>query len=261
MLTIDTHCHVGLDWFEPVEVLLFQMERNQVDKAVLVQTWTFDNTYLVECLRRFPGRFAAVGHIDIRDPEAPSALERWARQGLQGLRLSLLHQAEAPVPVSVLQKAAELGMVVSCMGLPRHYVSAAFSDMVEAAPDVPFMIEHLGYVKHDDPFSHKAFDELLGLARYSNVFMKVPGLGELMPRPMPLTHPPFDLSKAPPFIDMAFDAFGANRLTIGTDSPPSSHREGYGNVVRYLREYVGNRSREEQEAVFGGTALSLFRFA
>jgi predicted TIM-barrel fold metal-dependent hydrolase len=59
---------------------------------------------------------------------------------------------------------------------------------------------------------------------------------------------------------MAFDAFGANRLTIGTDSPPSSHREGYGNVVRYLREYVGSRSHEEQKAVFGGTALSLFRF-
>jgi predicted TIM-barrel fold metal-dependent hydrolase len=110
--------------------------------------------------------------------------------------------------MSVLQKAAELGMVVSCMGLPRDYVSAAFSDMVEAAPDVPFMIEHLGYVKHDDPSSHKAFEELLGLARYSNVFMKVPGLGELMSRPMPLTHPP----SLRPFQGASVHRHGVRRL-------------------------------------------------
>ena len=37
MLTIDTHCHASPTWFEPVELLLFQMDRNDVDKAVFIQ--------------------------------------------------------------------------------------------------------------------------------------------------------------------------------------------------------------------------------
>ena len=47
MLIIDTHTHAGNNWFEPIEVLEFQMDRNGVDGAVLVQHGgTFDNTYL-----------------------------------------------------------------------------------------------------------------------------------------------------------------------------------------------------------------------
>jgi L-fuconolactonase len=37
MATVDTHCHVSLSRFEPVETLLFQMDTYGVDKAVLVQ--------------------------------------------------------------------------------------------------------------------------------------------------------------------------------------------------------------------------------
>ena len=36
-MIIDTHCHVGVNWFEPVESLLFQMNENDVEKALIVQ--------------------------------------------------------------------------------------------------------------------------------------------------------------------------------------------------------------------------------
>ncbi len=260
MLTIDTHCHVGLDWFEPVEVLLFQMDRNQVDKAVLIQTWTFDNTYLLECLQRFPGRFAAVGYLDISQPDAPATLESLKKEGLQGVRFSLIDDSGSEALMALLRKAEQLKLVVSCLGLPEHYASDDFRRIIEAVPDLRIMIEHLGYAKHTDPPPYETFRKILSLAKCPNVFMKVHGLGEIMPRPAPMTHPPFDLSKVPPFIDMAFDAFGANRLTIGTDSPPCSHREGYRNVVHSLREYLSRRTRSEIEAVCGKTAASLFTF-
>ncbi len=34
---VDAHCHVSPVWYEPVETLLFQMERNGVDTAILIQ--------------------------------------------------------------------------------------------------------------------------------------------------------------------------------------------------------------------------------
>lgn len=37
MRIIDAHCHATPDWHEPVEALLFQMERHGVEQAVLIQ--------------------------------------------------------------------------------------------------------------------------------------------------------------------------------------------------------------------------------
>ncbi len=261
MLTIDTHCHVSLAWFEPVEVLLFQMDRNQVDKAVLLQTWTFDNTYLLECIRRYPGRFVGVGGVDFSRPDAPDILERGAKDGWQGVRLSLADRLKRGDALPVLKKAEQLRLVASCLGMPEQLASEGFQKIVEAVPGLPIMVEHLGYPKPDDAPAYEKFRKVLTLARYPNIYLKIPGFGELMPRPIPTTHPAFDLKKAPPVIDMAIDAFGANRLTIGTDALPVYHREGYANVLYYLREYLTRRSRAEQEAILGGKAASLFRFA
>src|SRR5919204_5115944 len=79
MLIVDTHCHALPHWFEPVEVLLHQMHANGVEKALLVQVrGQFDNRYIMECVRRFPGRFAPIVIVDTDRPDAPQTLEQWA---------------------------------------------------------------------------------------------------------------------------------------------------------------------------------------
>ena len=37
MVIVDTHCHATPYWYEPVEILVKQMELNGVDRAVLIQ--------------------------------------------------------------------------------------------------------------------------------------------------------------------------------------------------------------------------------
>ena len=78
MIVVDTHCHAGRNWFEPGELLLYQMSLNNVDKAVLIgHGGSFDNTYLMECVQRFPGRFAVVVVIDTDAPDAPGRPADW----------------------------------------------------------------------------------------------------------------------------------------------------------------------------------------
>ena len=69
MLIIDTHTHAGPNWFEPIEMLVHQMELNGVSKALLVQHGMpafghYDHSYLYECRRRFPGKFALAVIVD-----------------------------------------------------------------------------------------------------------------------------------------------------------------------------------------------------
>jgi L-fuconolactonase len=44
----------------------------------------------------------------------------------------------------------------------------------------------------------------------------------------------------------------------GSDYPPVSGREGYGNALRLTMEQFGDKSGRDREYVFGGTAKAVF---
>src|SRR5689334_4336875 len=109
---IDTHMHVwSLDTarypFHPpepgyrmpkqdgsVETYLEEMKTDSVDLAVLVQERSggWNNSYIADCVRRFPKRFVGHGLIDPHDPGNAAVLEREIKQnGLSGMRLSPIY--------------------------------------------------------------------------------------------------------------------------------------------------------------------------
>lgn len=89
MVIVDAHCHALLEWYEPIETLLFEMDRNDVDQAVLIQiNGQFDNSYQAEAVRRYPGRFCSVVLVDHLQPDAPNTLERLGDGGASGVRLA-----------------------------------------------------------------------------------------------------------------------------------------------------------------------------
>jgi len=260
MVTVDTHCHATPYWFEPIEILLDQMTRNDVDKAALIQIrGMYDNSYLIECMRRFPGRFSVVVIVDTDRPDASETLERWVREGAEGIRLSPTTRSPGRDPLAIWRKATELGIPVSSLGSVEEFASPEFEDIIRQFPNLNIIIEHLGGGGRDTTPPHTKYRRVLGLARYSNTFMKVPGLGELCQRPMPFRQP-FPFEHIPPLIEMAMDAFGPSRLMWGSDFPPVAFREGYRNALRWPMEHVSFRSENDKEWVFGKTAMSLWKF-
>lgn len=228
LVIVDSHCHASPYWFEPVEVLLHQMDRNGVDKAVLIQVrGMYDNSYLIECMRRFPGRLSAVVLVDIERPDAPEALEKWVGEGAQGVRLTPASRFPGPDSLAMWRKAAHLGVPVSCLGSLEEFASPGFERVVGEFRNLKIVLEHLGGVDRGTAHPHTEYKKVLGLARYSNVYMKVPGLGELCPRPIPFRQP-FPFESVPPLIEMATEAFGPGRLMWGSDFPPSPAGRGTG---------------------------------
>ena len=188
MVTVDTHCHALPYWFEPVEILLDQMARNDVDKAVLIQiNGMYDNSYLIECMRRFPGRFSVVALVDTDNLDAPQRLAEWVEQGVEGIRLRSAARSPGSDHLAIWHKAAELGIVVSCPGSADDFASPEFENLVKELPGLKIVIEHLGGGGRDTP-PYDTYRRVLALAQYPNTFMKVPGLGEICPRPSPFIH-------------------------------------------------------------------------
>ena len=258
MRIVDTHCHGGRNWFEPIELLLFQMNANDVDNAVLIQhRGTYDNTYLFECARRFTGRFKVVVIVDTSLPDAPATLEHWAEEGAVGVRLAPTERSPGDDPLAIWRKAGELGLVVSSLGGVDDFASDAFNNLVAELPDQPIIVEHLAGVRQDAEPPYTTFKKALALSQYPNTYIKVGGLGEISIRPAVL-EPGFKFDYTPPLIEMTYDAFGPRRMMWGSDYPPVSGREGYRNALQGVLTHPAFQTDQDREWVMGKTASTVF---
>ena len=260
MQVVDTHCHVSLAWYEPVESLLLQMDRNQVQNALLIQIGgQYDNSYQAECVARYPNRLASVVMVDAGQPDAPDTLRSLAEQGAVGVRMSPNTRSPGDDPLAIWRRADELGLVVSCSGGIDSFADDDFATLLEALPRLPIIIEHLGGVNHrNSPHApYGQAEKVFSLARFANTAIKIPGMGEFALRNIPVTEFPF-AKPIPPFLEMAYRTFGPGRMMWGSDYPPVSAREGYRNALQLTLAQFKDKPAAEIEQIFGGTALTFF---
>jgi L-fuconolactonase len=263
MPIVDSHTHTANSWYEPIETLLWEMDRNGVDQAVLIQMrGQTDNSYQADCVRRYPGRFASVGIVDAQQPDAEQALQRLADSGASGVRFHLPLRSPGEDPLAIWRAAARLKLPVSCGGNSTLFASPDFAAAVEAVPELPIVVEHLGGVNHpvDDPRQEALRQQVFALARFPNLYLKIHGLGEFCRRAMPPTDPfPF-VQPVPSTLEEAHRAFGAGRMMWGSDFPPVAVREGYRNALRLPMEQLAHLPQAERDQIFGGTAAAIFKF-
>src|SRR3954463_8306139 len=72
------------------EILLRLMAENGIAKTVIIQVihYRYNNSYLADVLRRYPGKFVGVCRVDPLDPAAPDHLSQLTQEGFRGVRLS-----------------------------------------------------------------------------------------------------------------------------------------------------------------------------
>jgi len=233
--------------------LLFHMERSDVSKAVLIQhQGQTDNSYHVECLQKYPERFASAMLVEKTD--TGEQIRYWAAQGIVGVRLSVDARAEASDPLIQWRTAAELDLVVSAPCNPAALQRGVLSEVLRRFPNLKIVIEHLGGIGVGATLPYNEFKPVLDQAQYPNVTIKLPGFGEFCKLP----HPFVDV---PPLGRMALDAFGPQRMMWGSDFPPVSSREGYNNSLQFPLAYFSDLSQTDREWIFGRTALSVWKFA
>jgi L-fuconolactonase len=64
-----------------------------------------------------------------------------------------------------------------------------------------------------------------------------------------------------PYLDLVFEAFGAQRIMFGSDWPVCKVAATYPQVVEIVSDYVDELSEAEQAAVWGGTATDFYGLA
>ena len=273
-MIIDTHLHVWSDDAErypfaegrtqvgggSVELLNQTMDEVGVDKAVIVQPiyYLFDNRYVADCLRRFPGRFAAIGLVDPKAPDAVDRLEKLVREdGFGGLRIHssrLDHPSEWAAPDQDLlwRRSEELGTCFIVHGPAANLPH--LEPIIGRFPEVPVVLDHIGGAPTDEEAPFPLLSHMLDLARFPKVYVKF----------TPQAHKsglPFPHADTFPSFRRIYDAFGPQRLMWGTNFPGVMKGVGYGPALEMFRDHVDFLTDDDKAWLFHRTALQVWSFA
>ena len=272
-MIIDSHVHAWADddseypyatEIKPsrrasVEYLVQLMDQAGVNRAVIVQPrlYSWDNRYLMDCLRRFPGRFAAMGLVDPRSSDGPDRLGRLVREhGFGGLRLELrwednLDDFAREDRWPLWKRAEELGTCFGILGTSKDH--SCVEPMVARFPGVKVVLDNLGGLPIDPEDQAVLIDSIVSLAKYSNVFVKVSNLQGKSNSGYPFNNT-YDL------VRRMYDTFGPDRLMWGTDFPSVIINCGYANAVELVRRHIPFFTDDDKERLFHKTAEKVWKF-
>jgi len=272
-MIIDTHLHVWSDDFErypfaegrtvaegaPVELLNETMAEAGVDRAVIVQPihYLYDNRYVAECLKRFPGKFEAIGLVDRHAPDAPDQLQRLVEQhGFSGLRIHLARPDDpaewaAPDQDRIWRRAQELGTCFIVYG-PAALLPAV-EPIIARFPDVKVILDHIGGAPTDEDPLYPVLSNVLKMAEYPNVLVK------FTPQPHK-SNLPYPHEDTFPTFRRIYDAFGPQRLMWGTNFPGVLRGVGYLPALELFRTHMDFLTEEDRQWLFHKTALTIWEF-
>ena len=200
-----------------------------------------------------------VGWTDLTAPDIADRIAALKRQPGGGKLVGLRHQVQSePDPDWLTQPDVLRGLgAIARAGLVYDLVITAgqlgaSARAAAAVPDLVFVLDHLGKppiaAGHTEPWAQ----DLRGLAALPNTVAKLSGL---------VTEADWrrwQVADLRPYAEVALDAFGPARMMFGSDWPVCTLAANYPDVLAAAHDLAAGLSPAECEAVFAGTATSVY---
>jgi L-fuconolactonase len=232
-----------------------EMARAGFDACVAVQArQTLDETrWLLALADAHPFIAGVVGWIDLQAPDARAQLESFAgHPKLVGLRHIVQSEPDdrfllRPAFGRGLALLEEFGLAYDLLVYSRHLPVAA--ELANRFAGQRFVLDHLAKPHIRGGGDRRAWErDLRKLAACGNVWGKLSGL---------VTEADWagwTSQQLRPYLDVAFECFGPNRLMIGSDWPVCTVAADYARTMSVVVDYLADRPAGEREAVLGGNA-------
>jgi L-fuconolactonase len=149
-----------------------------------------------------------------------------------------------------------------------HTQLAELADLATACPEVSIVLDHVGTpLKFDAHLNGEVFTQwraaMLELARRPNVVVKLGGLGMEVTAPLGATNrgAPSSIlvNEWRPYIETCIEIFGARRCMFASNFPVDKATCSYGALWNAFKLIAEKYSIDEQQALFSGTAVDVYR--
>ena len=236
-------------------------EAHGIATSVVVQTVTVPGE-TPELLALAASSDLIAGVVGWTDLTAPDIADRIAAltEGPGGGRLvGLRHQVQSepdpdwlirPDVLRGLAAVARARLVYDLVITPGQLMAAARA--AAAAPDLTFVLDHLGKPPIASARTEPWAADLRRLAALPNTVAKLSGL---------VTEADWyrwQVADLRPYAEVALQAFGPARLMFGSDWPVCTLAASYPDVLAAARDLTAGLTPAEHEAVFAGTATAVY---
>ena len=236
-----------------------ELEQAGFQGCVSVQArQTIEETqWLLELAASSPFILGVVGWVDLQSPDLRSQLQAFARNPkLVGIRHVVqaepddrfLLRPEFLRGISVLE---EFDLAYDILIYTKHLPVAA--EFVRQFPRQRFVLDHLAKPPIKSGSLQPWERGIRALAGFPNVFCKLSGL---------VTEADWQQWKPEhivPYLDVAVECFGVERLMIGSDWPVCTVAASYSRAMAVVKDYIDRQSLPAQEAILGGNAQRFWK--
>jgi L-fuconolactonase len=218
-----------------------------------------ETEWLLEMADLTPFVLGVIGWVDLRSEHVRSQLARFAPHpkflGVRHIVQSepderFLMRPEFRRGIGALE---EFGLTYDILIYPRHLPVAV--ELVENFPKQPFVLDHLAKPLIKSGTVHPWDRHMRKLAAFPNVYCKLSGL---------VTEADWTAWKPEhfaPYLNVALECFGPERLMIGSDWPVCTVAASYSEAMNLVIDYLGKYPERVGTALLGGTAQKLWRLS
>lgn len=278
-MIFDCHTHAWRYWpYRPevpdprsrglVEQLLWEMDRHQVDRAVLVCARIDhnpdNNDYVAECVRRYPDRLVQFADVDCSWTDTyhrPGAAARLAeaveRYQLRGFTHYLKDDTDwfgSDEGLAFFAKAAELRLVASLALGPSW--QPALRELAGRFPGVTFLCHHMAGARATEPPPRPWLTEILRSAAVPNICIKLSGSHYVAERGWD-----YPCSDAIHVVRALYEQYGPERLCWGSDYPVVPLYMTYQHALEAFRTYCPFVPEPHRALILGGNLERILRRA
>ncbi len=144
----------------------------------------------------------------------------------------------------------EFGLPYDILIMPHHLPHAC--KLVERFPEQAFVLNHIAKPFIRDGVMEPWATDIRRLAEHPNVFCKA---SDMVTEADWERWRPADFH---PYLDVVFEAFGTERVMIGSDWPVCTVAGSYAEVMGIVLDYVERLTSAERDAILGENAASVY---
>ncbi|MDQ0115697.1 amidohydrolase family protein [Paenibacillus harenae] len=197
-----------------------------------------------------------VGWIDLCSPDVRQQLETYSKHPkLRGVRHVIHDEPDDDFMlrepfIRGLKLLGEYGLTYDLLIFEKHLPNAV--KLVEQLPEQPFVVDHLAKPRIREGSITEWSRNIKALAAKQNVYCKLSG----MVTEADITE--WNPGQFTTYLDVVFEAFGPDRLMIGSDWPVCLLSRDYQSVMNIVIQYVDQLSPENREKVLGGNCARFY---
>jgi L-fuconolactonase len=235
-----------------------ELAKNGINGSIAVQVDEneAENDFLLKLAEENEFIKGIVGWIDLKSPIAEERMLHWKKYNkMKGFRCIMQGKPDElylknDLFISKVKKLASYEFTYDL--LVYHDQLPSLIRFVEKLPDNKMILDHLGKpdIKNREIKTWK--ENIRILAQHPGIYCKLSGLVT------EANHNQWSYDDLKPYLEIASEAFGIDRICFGSDWPVCLVAASYSEVVGVIEKFSSQLNNEEKKKLFGTNTMKFY---